>query len=178
VDQKPFSREIKVVFMKEDNMNLKWFLRLIDNKYTILIFRIMLGLGFIYASVEKILFPMSFADSVSSYQVVPRPLLNIVAIIFPWCELVAGLFLLNGFKTRSCNIIILLMLCLFNVLIISVLARGLQVDCGCFSSGSDPIGIFKLLQDCGYLLLSLAIFFYDKGYFSLDSLLGREVPQL
>jgi len=159
-------------------MNLKWFLRLIDNKYTILIFRITLGLLFIYASVDKILYPTSFADSVSSYQVIPRPLLNIVAIIFPWCELVAGLFLLNGFKTRSSNIIIFLMLCLFNILIISVLARGLQIDCGCFSSGSDPIGIPKLLEDCGYLLMSLAIFFFDKGYFSLDSLFGRELARL
>ena len=159
-------------------MNLKWFLRLIDNKYTILIFRITLGLLFIYASVDKILYPTSFADSVSSYQVIPRPLLNIVAIIFPWCELVAGLFLLNGFKTRSSNIIIFLMLCLFNILIISVLARGLQIDCGCFSSGSDPIGIPKLLEDYGYLLMSLAIFFFDKGFFSLDSLFGRELARL
>jgi uncharacterized membrane protein YphA (DoxX/SURF4 family) len=159
-------------------MNLKWFLRLIDNKYTIVIFRITLGLLFIYASVDKILYPTSFADSVSSYQVVPRPLLNIVAIIFPWCELVAGLFLLNGFKTRSSNIIIFLMLCLFNILIISVLARGLKIDCGCFSLGIDPIGIPKLLEDCGYLLMSLAIFFFDKGYFSLDSLLGRVLARL
>ena len=159
-------------------MNLKWFLRLIDNKYTILIFRITLGALFVYASVDKILYPTSFADSVSSYQVVPRPLLNIVAITFPWCELVAGLFLLNGFKTRSSNIIIFLMLCLFNILIISVLARGLQIDCGCFSSGSDPIGIPKLLENCGYLLMSLAIFFFDKGFFSLDSLFGRELARL
>ena len=159
-------------------MNLKWPLRLIDNKYTILIFRITLGVLFVYASVDKILYPTSFADSVSSYQVVPRPLLNIVAIIFPWCELVAGLFLLNGFKTRSSNILIFIMLCLFNVLIISVLARGLQIDCGCFSSGSDPIGIPKLLEDCGYLLMSLAIFFFDKGFFSLDSLFGRELARL
>ena len=159
-------------------MNLKWFLRLIDNKYTILIFRITLGALFVYASVDKILYPTSFADSVSSYQVVPRPLLNIVAIIFPWCELVAGLFLLNGFKTRSSNMLIFLMLCLFNVLIISVLARGLQIDCGCFSSGSDPIGIPKLLEDYGYLLMSLAIFFFDKGFFSLDSLFGRELARL
>ena len=156
-------------------MNLKWPLRLIDNKYTILIFRITLGALFVYASVDKILYPTSFADSVSSYQVVPRPLLNIVAITFPWCELVAGLFLLNGFKTRSSNILIFLMLCLFNVLIISVLARGLQIDCGCFSSGSDPIGIPKLLEDCGYLLMSLAIFYFDKGYVSLDRLFGREI---
>jgi uncharacterized membrane protein YphA (DoxX/SURF4 family) len=156
-------------------MNLKWFLRLIDNKYTILIFRITLGLLFIYASVDKILYPISFADSVSNYQVIPRPLLNIFAIIFPWCELVAGLFLVNGFKTRSSNIIIFLMLCLFNILIISVLARGLQIDCGCFSSGSDPIGIPKLLEDYGYLLMSLAIFYFDKGYVSLDSLFGREI---
>jgi len=159
-------------------MNLKWPLRLIDNKYTILIFRITLGALFVYASVDKILYPTSFADSVSSYQVVPRPLLNIVAITFPWCELVAGLFLLNGFKTRSSNILIFLMLCLFNVLIISVLARGLQIDCGCFSSGSDPIGIPKLLEDYGYLLMSLAIFFFDKGFFSLDSLFGRELARL
>ena len=159
-------------------MNLKWFLRLIDNKYTILIFRITLGLLFIYASVDKILYPISFADSVSNYQVIPQPLLNIFAIIFPWCELVAGLFLVNGFKTRSSNIIIFLMLCLLNILIISVLARGLQIDCGCFSSGSDPIGIPKLLEDCGYLLMSLAIFFFDKGYFSLDSLFGRELARL
>lgn len=159
-------------------MKLQGFLRLIDNKFTILIFRITLGLVFVYASVDKILYPMSFADSVSNYQVVPRPLINIFAIIFPWCELVAGLFLLNGFKTRSSNIIIILMLCLFNVLIISVLARGLQIDCGCFSSGSDPIGMIKLFEDCGYLLLSLAISFYDKGYFSLDSLFGREITPL
>ena len=55
----------------------------------ILITRILLGLIFIIASIDKIIDPAGFARDISNYHFVPFGFENIIAIILPWLESVS-----------------------------------------------------------------------------------------
>ena len=58
--------------------------------------RLFLGGIFVYASCDKILHPVIFAETVYNYQVLPDLLVNITALVLPWVELLVGLALILG----------------------------------------------------------------------------------
>ena len=62
--------------------------------------RLYLGSIFIYAAWGKILDPYNFAVSIATYQMLPTYLVNIIAVTLPWLELVTGVLLVVGFRTR------------------------------------------------------------------------------
>lgn len=99
--------------------------------------RLVLGAVFIYASIDKILYPQAFAKAVYNYQILPDFLINLTAIILPWLELILGLFLIIGlFHEGSVWIVTLLLVMFFGSMTFN-LARGLDIHCGCFSTGTD-----------------------------------------
>ena len=60
------------------------------------IFRIILGVVFIYASYDKILDPASFSSTIHNFHVTPIYIENLAALIIPWLELIVGVFLILG----------------------------------------------------------------------------------
>lgn len=138
------------------------------NKFITFAFRLVLGLVFIYASVGKILDPASFADTIYNYQILPDSLVAVSAIIVPWFEFWCAILLISGIFTRTSSALISLMLVFFIVALISVIARGLNIDCGCFSD-SSAVSWSRVLEDLALLLLSLHVFFRFEGSFSLES---------
>ena len=59
-----------------------------------LLCRVILGIVLIYASIDKIIDPVSFSDSIDNYHISPYILNNIAALIIPWIELLIGLCLI------------------------------------------------------------------------------------
>lgn len=133
-------------------------------KIPLLISRLILGGVFVYASFDKILHPHEFAEVVYNYQILPDALVNLTAILLPWLELSAGVFLILGLFLRgalfTCNVL----LAVFLVALAFNLARGLDIDCGCFSSSVGPSTggdmILYLLRDAFLLAMGLFLFFY------------------
>jgi uncharacterized membrane protein YphA (DoxX/SURF4 family) len=122
--------------------------------------RLILGVIFIYASYDKILHPKAFAEIVYNYQILPDGLINVTAIFLPWLEILMGVFLIGGFWMPGtviwCNILLVIYIgaLWFN------LARGLNVNCGCFSTGKgSSIGLVTILWDAAFLALSVYLFF-------------------
>ncbi len=122
---------------------------------------IMVGI-FIYASIDKIAHPAAFAKDVYNYQILPDALINLTALVLPWLELLLGLCLLIGVwmpgAVLSANGLLLVFLAalLFNM------ARGLDVNCGCFSAGSDTPAMsagWYLLRDTLFLAVGLFLFY-------------------
>ena len=53
-----------------------------------------LSFTFIAASLDKILDPYSFSDSIIDYEITPYWINNLVALVLPWIELICGLLLI------------------------------------------------------------------------------------
>ena len=96
----------------------------------ILITRILLGLIFIIASIDKIIDPAGFARDISNYHFVPFGFENIIAIILPWLELFIGLGLILGIMVDGASVISGILLILFIILIFQATIRGFNIDCG------------------------------------------------
>jgi uncharacterized membrane protein YphA (DoxX/SURF4 family) len=150
---------------------------------TALVVRVVLASVFIFASLDKIKQPDSFAEAVYNYQLLPDVAVNLVAIWLPWLELVGGVLLLLGIWVQG-SIVVLsgLMVVFLGALGINV-ARGLDIHCGCFISDSaDPITVFTLLRDFFFLLLGLYLFWLYQirrveARFSLVRVFKRDIVE-
>jgi putative oxidoreductase len=97
--------------------------------------RLVLGGFFLYASLDKIASPAGFARIVYQWQVVGPVPANLVAVVLPWVEALAGILLIVGPWKREAAAVIALMLVVFLVAAGSVMARGIDVEnCGCVST--------------------------------------------
>ncbi|MCP5108462.1 MAG: DoxX family membrane protein [bacterium] len=127
--------------------------------------RFILGGVFIYASIDKIANPYAFARIIHNYQQMPDMFIYPMAIILPWVEMFAGVFLVLGIYKRTAAIVLGSLLLVFSVAISINLARGLNFDCGCFSTvtteaGSDPVGL--LIRDMLLLIPGFIIIFFSR----------------
>jgi uncharacterized membrane protein YphA (DoxX/SURF4 family) len=148
--------------------------KILGNKYLTLVSRILLGLVFIVASVDKIAMPEMFAASIQAYQIVPFPLINIFALILPWVELICGVFIIGGIFVRSSSVLVSCLLVVFILGISSAMVQNLSIDCGCFGpSHATPIGWQKIFEDIGLLLLSIQLYYFPRSVFALTNLLGQ-----
>jgi len=126
--------------------------------------RLILGAVFIYASIDKIAHPDAFAKAVYNYQILPDIFVNLTAIVLPWLELVLGVFLVTGlFREGSASLATLLMT-VFLVAMVFNLARGLDIDCGCFSTSTEGTNdvpmAWYVIRDGLFLLPALYLFFH------------------
>ena len=67
---------------------------------------IALGALFVAAALPKVLDPPSFAHMVYNYRIVPGVFINAMALVLPWCELLAGLGLILGIFRGASSILI------------------------------------------------------------------------
>ena len=126
--------------------------------------RLVLGGIFIYASLDKIVHPGEFARIIANYAILPDHLVTLPALVLPWLELIAGLFLVAGIWRRSSALWLSLLLLVF-ILALGVNAlRGIDVSCGCFStSAADTENAWVLiLRDLLILIPGLIIVFFGR----------------
>jgi len=143
---------------------------MISSPYLTTTFRILVGLVFIYASIEKITSPAYFAGTIQNYQIIPDSMINIAAIILPWLELICGFLLITGLWHRSAAFIISLLMTIFILAIISAIIRGLDIECGCFGAGTSA-NWTRIIEDIFLLAFSLQILFFPKSTFALGNIL-------
>jgi uncharacterized membrane protein YphA (DoxX/SURF4 family) len=130
---------------------------------------------FIFAALHKIADPGMFALDVATYQFLPLSLVNLMALILPWVEVLAGGMLIIGFRTRAAALLVAGMMVMFMIALGWALHLELDMSCGCFASAAeaDPISGMTLLRDAGWLLLALYILFLDRRPIGVDRLLAR-----
>ncbi|MBW2054565.1 MAG: DoxX family membrane protein [Deltaproteobacteria bacterium] len=130
--------------------------------------RFILGGVFVYASFDKILHPAAFAEAVYNYQILPDKLINLTAIVLPCLELVLGIFLIINFWMPGAVVMCNLLLITFIGALLFNMARGLNINCGCFSTTAveSSMNVLTVLRDASFLAISgyllYAIFFYRK----------------
>lgn len=150
--------------------------KLLGNQWLVLLFRLIVGVIFVYASLDKIAHPDQFARAVYNYKILPGPLINIFAIILPWMELFCGLFLILGLFAESSSLIISFLLVAFMIALSSSFLRGIDLACGCFSTNpnAQKVGIKHLVEDGVLLLMSLQILFYNRDFLSLQKIFTKK----
>jgi uncharacterized membrane protein YphA (DoxX/SURF4 family) len=136
---------------------------ILDNIWLELFSRWLLGLVFIYASYQKILFPSDFAKIIYGYDLFPLAFINLMAIVLPFVELCFGLALVIGIFPRSAALILNGILLAFILALSINLIRGHEFDCGCFSSLKTSFASSTghwIVRDIILLSLGLQVFFY------------------
>lgn len=115
--------------------------------------RIALGALFLFAGATKLRDIDFFAYSVKGFQLgMSEDVVNVVAHVVPWAEVTAGVLLILGLWARGAALIVVLMMVAFAGGIASVMARGLDVKCGCFGAlklfcGDQPMGWCHLIRN-------------------------------
>ena len=143
--------------------------KILNNNILLLAIRLFLGFIFIFAAVTKFSDPEGFSQSIYNYKLMPDFLINFLAIAFPWIELIAGILLVFGISIKENSAILSGLLVVFIIAIGISMARGLNIDCGCFGTvGGTKIGIQKILENIGLLVLGLILIKYDSKYLSLS----------
>src|ERR1043165_7768135 len=97
-----------------------------------------LGVFFVAAALPKIVDPPSFAHMIYNYRIMPGGVVNLMALVMPWIELLCGLALILGIWTATARAIVAAMLFVFITAISINLARGNIIDCGCFDPSPRP----------------------------------------
>lgn len=120
--------------------------------------RLLLGGLFLYAGLIKAADVTAFAGDVANYQVLPYRWNYLVAATLPYVEFLAGLLLVANRRVRPAALVTGGLTAVFMLVLVSVVARGLDIDCGCFRSGDHTSAIQALWRDAGLLLLSIVTY--------------------
>ena len=134
---------------------------ILKNRWVIFIFRIALGIVFVYASFEKIRDPGAFASNIQNYQFLPYGFTNLMAIVLPWVELYIGACLIIGVFVDGAAFLSAGMMVMFIIAIGQAVGRGLDIDCGCFKQSGSTVGLDLLARDVVWLAMSILVWRRD-----------------
>ena len=115
--------------------------------------QIALGVFFVAAALPKIVDPPSFAHMIYNYRLVPGAFVNLMGLVMPWLELLAGLALILGIWTRTAAALIGALLLVFVAAISLNLARGNAIDCGCFDVSAAGKSVAERLADMRWVVV-------------------------
>lgn len=87
---------------------------------------------FLAAAIPKVADPAAFAEAIGNYHLLPDVLVGPSAVALPVIELVAAIALLTGVHARGGALLALAMLIVFVIAESQALARGIDLECGCF----------------------------------------------
>ena len=120
-----------------------------------------LGLGglLLWSGVVKVGDPASFATEIGNYHFLPS-LAPIMAVTMPSIEIVIGLALIAAPRAwvRPAALAAVAILGVFTIAVISVVARGIDVECGCFGSGSGPVTMVTVLRDVVLVAAAVGVY--------------------
>lgn len=137
----------------------------LENKNVQFICQIILGGTFIFASIDKIIHPLEFSRIILNYKLLPQNFIIVAGIIISWTELIFGIFLVLGIFIRKSAFVLSSLLLIFIFAISINLIRGLDINCGCFSTNPNEAGssgILLILRDIIFLIPGILILFFNK----------------
>ena len=142
-----------------------------------LVARLYLGGMWLYYSLPKLMSPDANEISVRAFRLLPESMVTPFAYAQPYLELALGILLIVGLGTRLVALFSGLLLLVYIGGIISLGARGIQIQCGCGGSGGAVLPgahtryILDTLRDLGYLVFALWLLWKPVSRFSADEVL-------
>lgn len=141
--------------------------------------RLGLGAMWLTAGALKIGDPDGMVRSVRAFRILPEALVEPVGYALPFVEVALGATLVVGLAVRAGAIVSTLLLAVYVAAIASAAARGLRIDCGCFSSGGDLTAdqptryTSELVRDSLLVAASALLAVFPRGYLAVDRLLDQ-----
>jgi len=134
------------------------------SRHLSLVLRFVLGTVFIYAGTVKIIDPYAFSEAISNYDFFHPFLVNPIAVMLPWIELIAGLCLIVGWCAGGGAMIVGLLATAFGLLTGMAIIRGLDIACGCFSLGDEQKAVqwTHIAENVLFLAMALQILFIQQ----------------
>lgn len=139
-----------------------------NNSLLQLISRVFVGTFFIVAAIGKIADPALFAEQIDNYRMVPDIAQNLMALILPWMEFITGLMLILGVRLKATSSLMIALMVMFTIAVSTAWLRDLDISCGCFSANPKKVGIGKILENLGLILLLLQVYFSKTRKLALD----------
>jgi len=143
-----------------------------------LLCRLLLGGVLFVAGGLKAFKPSESAGAVAAYKILPTDIAHLIGYALPWLEVALGILLIIGLTTRLAAIAGTAVMIIFIAAIISVWARGILIDCGCFGGGGeiDPSKaaearqayLIEILRDLGLALSGIYLYFFPYGRLSIE----------
>jgi len=131
-------------------------LRFLGHRRTVLLCQTAVGLVFLVAALAKIGDGAAFARQIHYYRLVPFGLENLLGITLPWIELMAALAILLRLEPRAGSVVVAGLMGLFVTVVGVAVARGLDIECGCFGTAdAGRVGTAKLVENLGLLALAV-----------------------
>jgi uncharacterized membrane protein YphA (DoxX/SURF4 family) len=118
--------------------------------------------------------------AVNAYEIFPYEVAKVIGAAQPFLEIALGLLLLAGLAVRLSAGISAGLLLIFIAGIVWAWARGLQIDCGCFSTGGElaagqnPQYAWDIVRDVGFLLLAGILLWRPRTRYAIDNVLMGE----
>jgi len=140
-------------------MNASW------KKWILIGLRLGFGVLLIAASIDKILNPREFAETVFNYQVIGEGVSLWIAVSLPFLETMVGLLLILNIWPDTTTWINALLMSAFLVLVTQAYFRGLNISCGCFKINEpEVIGINKILLNICFAGLAWVLVWLKKPF--------------
>ncbi len=139
------------------------------------IFRIIVGGIFLLAGLAKISDPVRFLITLRYFQSSPEIINPFLAIYVPWLEFILGLFIILGILHRTSSLMLGCLNAMFTLAILSLIIRGIEVDCGCFGLLADKLKIPDMadmkavIRNMIFIGMCLYIFRVKKTVISLEN---------
>ena len=77
-------------------------------------------------------------------------------------ELICGVLMIIGVRTRSAALAIAAMLAVFTAAITISLLRGTPIGCGCFSSVEEQVQWTTVMRDLLWLAMTIHVYVFDE----------------
>ncbi len=150
--------------------------KFLENRYVILLFRVVLAGTFLLSSFGKLGDIRHYSVAiVYNFGILPGPLAIGFGWALPFIELACAVGLLLGVLTRLSALgIVLLSICFF-ITKVTLLWRGMDVECGCFGAIGSTMASWVIYLDPAIFLLSVAVLFSSRQGRHWVSL-GRLLP--
>lgn len=141
--------------------------------------RLIIGGIFLTAGLAKISDPVSFLITLRKFDLLPDTSARFFAVYLPWLEFVLGLFIILGLMHRAGSLILAFLNAVFGIAILSVILRGMEIDCGCFGLLGDVLNLPDMadmkavIRNVVFSGFCMAIFISKKTFFSLEGYIRK-----
>lgn len=152
-------------------------IKFLENKWLMVLARLVLSGVLIYAGGIKLIDPVQSRAAIVAYRLyLPEFLVQLGTYGLPAFEMAVGLMLLLGIFVRFSAVATFALMTVFIIMIAQVWYRGFSIDCGCFGGGGDvsPEGkewryTSEILRDLLFMGLAVLLARKPKTPFSISA---------